>query len=1136
MKKKILILFYFLYNINAFAQGGCNPSVSQEISDFSPNPLFGYMQWSYDTLTLTNTGNCDVTVRPEFVIQHSDTTIKQNDIRIQWYSPVPPGFWSDIPYNIDNNGNAYGYWSFTSNTTNDSLGRTISLNSPPQSIPVRVRFHNANNSPPNGAPYGTYTAEWITYEVDNIGNIIQQLSPPDSVSLSLVDCNTFNVDESNSTNISCNGLNNGDASILSIENGSGNYSYLWSDGQATATATSLSAGSYTCTITDLSWSCSTTVSFSITEPDSITSNFTFTNATCYDTANGSAIVNFYGGTIGQDSGDVNYVLGWDTLTYNLPWPITQFTTPIGVPAGTYPYTATDINGCVHHDTIIISQPPALLDSVITNTVSCFGANDGSIIASASGGTAPYNFSYTDISGNPINPNLLAAGNYIVNISDNNNCLSANSPLNITINEPDEVQINLETNNISCNGLNDGLAEITPFGCDSCDIIWSNSITNTNINNNLPVGSYWVTITNIITTCSETEAFFITEPSAVNSNSITNNISCYGENDGSAIINIFGGTTGQNTADTNYILTWNNTDYILSVPTTSFSTANNLNAGTHIYNITDINGCTSIDSLVIIEPDSLYATYTLSNYSGYNVACFGGNNADMNIQIFGGSPNYEHYFNGILSNNNLLQNLSAGSFIDSIVDANGCSYTETININEPATSVNGILNSTRISCNGACDGSINIVANGGVAPYNYTWSNGITTNIIDSLCSGVYSVNIMDNNGCDTSISFILTEPLELTSLISADTITCHNDSAYSNILIWGGTSPYQYNWSNGDTNYFTYLHAGLYTVTITDINGCSLSDTVLLINPDSISIQSINTNATCFGLYDASINLNVISGGNSPYQYSIDNGLTSQNTNTFSNLSAGTYSCVITDVNGCLNDIQIQITQPDSLYSNISNTNASCYGECDAVATTNIYGGTAPYLEDWNGSNPNALCAGFHNVTITDAAGCMHNNSITVSQPNPIIINITQNGTSLQATSGLLNYQWYDNLGNPIASATSDIYYPMTEGFYFVEVTDSNGCSAASYPYEYVITNIEINNINNINIYPNPTNSKLFIKSSSSIRKIAIYSLLGKKVFEQKIDNMKRLNIIDLSDMCKGIYLIEIQVENEIINKRIILQ
>ena len=76
---------------------------------------------------------------------------------------------------------------------------------------------------------------------------------------------------------------------------------------------------------------------------------------------------------------------------------------------------------------------------------------------------------------------------------------------------------------------------------------------------------------------------------------------------------------------------------------------------------------------------------------------------------------------------------------------------------------------------------------------------------------VYSVNIMDNNGCDTSISFILTEPLELTSLISADTITCHNDSAYSNILIWGGTSPYQYNWSNGDTNYFTYLHAGLYS-------------------------------------------------------------------------------------------------------------------------------------------------------------------------------------------------------------------------------------------------------------------------------------------------------------------------------------
>ena len=282
--------------------GACNSSLSQTISAFNPNPLTGYMQNSICSLSLDNTGTCDLNIRPQFIISNNNSFISQGDIIIEWYNPAFT-FWANIPYSVDNNGNVYGYWSPTSNTTHDSTGYEFQNGSIAQTIPVRVRFMNPNNSPPNGAPYGTYLAAWTTYEVDSIGNIIQALSNTDTIEINLVDCSTFTIDNIISNDATCFGGNDGDA-LAVIISGSGNYDYLWSNGQTSENIQSLSAGTYTVTATDLSTGCIAIDSVSINEPLQISASYNSNNITCNGGNDGAISITT---TNGSGSYDYNWI-------------------------------------------------------------------------------------------------------------------------------------------------------------------------------------------------------------------------------------------------------------------------------------------------------------------------------------------------------------------------------------------------------------------------------------------------------------------------------------------------------------------------------------------------------------------------------------------------------------------------------------------------------------------------------------------------------------------------------------------------------------------------------------------------------------------------------------------------------------
>jgi len=1122
------------YDSNADCDNGtcivCTETTTQELNGFIPNTLTTIGTWAYDTLSITNNGNCDINIRPEFTISLNNGAISQGDFKIKYEVPELPGSSFELPYNIDANGNAYGFFGgpFSSPT---GIILTSGAN---QSVFIQVKFLNTAN-------HGEYTAIWNTKEVDDItGNVIQTLSENDTTILNYVNCNIFQPYTSFS-NISCSGDSNGSALIDSIANGSGNYnyswinvldpgnilspsstitalssgdysctiidanwncsetatftitepndfiivndqtnllcfedssgiatvsvteatspySYIWSNGDTTNTATGLAEGTYTCNITDANF-CDTTISFAIIQPADLTSSYTQTNVRCWGENNGSAIVNFFGGTTESTPGDTSYILGWEGLLTALLYPITEFqtTTVAPLPPGVYPYTVTDLNDCTINDTIIITQPDSLYTGYTTGSysgfeISCYGSNDGEIDILITGGTPPFDNYLNDILQSSLISNNLFSGTYTGSIVDANGCTATNT---IILTEPAELIPILTPFDISCNGLCDG--EITSNisgGVLPYSYEWSNlQITDTAAG--LCTGNYSLSVTDM-NNCIEDVQATISEPPVISVSDSTANITTYGGTDGYIYISSSGGSG------------------LLST------------------NWTSIDGFTSISEDIL--------------------------------------------------------NLSASTYYLEIIDTNSCIYLDTLELTQPSSLSLNIDSVIYTSCYDSCNGSINVTANGGDSTYTYSWVNILDTSAIISinddisdLCYGEYIITVDD--GDTTLIDTInIYQPQPITTILSVDSILCYNGTAQAELNVWGGTQPFTYNWSNGGNSYITTISHGTHSINVVDTNGCSFDTSVTLANPDSISTQIAEIyHVDCFGGNNGSVSINITNGGTSPYTFSNDNGATYQSSNTFNNLSAGNYFFLISDDNNCLGSASVEVTEPSEIISTTTEIiDASCYLECDGNASTTAAGGTAPYSYLWtNGDSTQTatdLCAGFYSITITDANGCLNTNSAIINEPNPLLINVWIDGNNVVATSGFSSYQWYDNNDTLISGDTNSIFTPAGAGAYYVSVSDANGCTANSYIIEYNISSLEDYSLIT-KIFPNPTNGNITINSEYAIKSISVYNSIGNQLLSvNNNENSTTETKLDLSTFAKGVYSIKINLNNQIINQRIILQ
>lgn len=297
---------------------------------------------------------------------------------------------------------------------------------------------------------------------------------------------------------------------------------------------------------------------------------------------------------------------------------------------------------------------------------------------------------------------------------------------------------------------------------------------------------------------------------------------------------------------------------------------------------------------------------------------------------------------------------------------------------------------QISCAGASDGSIDLQISGAVLPLNIVWSDGAVTEDRSGLTAGQYTVTVTDSSGQVESLSINLNEPPTL--LIAVDSIRPAScplvKTGFIRISVSGGVSPYAYAWSDGSTDEDNdSLRQGVYTVTVSDANGCSttLQDSVNSYPP--ISVQDSVTPASCFGFADGSIDIGV-SGGLAPYRYLWSTGSTTQD---ISGLVSGTYTITVRYGGGCRDTLDFFVTEPDSILMNATVNGISCAGNSDGSVVLSPTGGNPPYTFLWvDGSTTaslNGLASGTYGVTLVDQKNCTLADSFFVNEPLPLVAN-----------------------------------------------------------------------------------------------------------------------------------------------------
>lgn len=685
------------------------------------------------------------------------------------------------------------------------------------------------------------------------------------------------------TEAGCGGVADGTATIM-VTGGTADFTYLWSDamGQITTTATGLEAGEYFVTVTDTNL-CTSVTSTVVTTPSSINLlSLVTTDASCFEEENGTLSATADGGTA-----PLNYTVGTTG-----PLPTGDFS---DLGAGAYNLVVTDAMGCSSNYPFTITEPTEIETTPINiQTIDCQNPI-GSATVSVTGGSLPYSFSWSNMQADSILMTNIV-GEYYVTVTDGLACMVLDT---VQIDEADILSIN--TGSMStCNGSMTGFASTeiiagtAPF-VYQWDANAENAVTDTVFN--LVPGMYTVTVTDA-GNCEVIETITVGEfPAMMLSTSITD-ADCNGAPDGTATVTVMGGTS-----DFTYL--WNDA----TGQTTA--TATNLSAGLYTVTVTDFNGCTITADANVSTP----AMLSIGSISATDVSCFDGMNGTATVTATGGTGDFTFaWSDAAMQNTDTATNLNPAEYTVTVSDEAGCQVTASVEV-ENAEAILLDFATVNVLCANDIDGSIDLtIISGGNPTFTYAWSNMETTQDLNNLSAGNYSVIVTDADMCTATSDATINTTAPITVTPTTQDATCYNyaDASVS-IAVAGGVEPYTYAWSTGETtDDLSDISAGAYELTVTDANNCGVFSMIEILQPN-IFIATVETlEPLCAGDETGALTITPV-GGQPDFQYSID-GITYTDNPVFDNIAAQNYHIFVQDGNDCLFDsTNVLVAEPQEL-------------------------------------------------------------------------------------------------------------------------------------------------------------------------------------------------------------------------------
>lgn len=894
-------------------------------------------------------------------------------------------------------------------------------------------------------------------------------------------------------NVNCKDGNDGYI-YMSVSGASEPYTYTWTYPDATTSSskdiTSLKAGIYHFKVEDSLGNIYEN-DYQVTEPKLLTVETTITS-------------NFEEPCYGDELANIDIAIDGGTLPYSVTWigvtdeQKTDSAHVKNLAAATYQVKIVDALGCQTSLTQAITQPDAPLSfkSAVITENQCHGEGAGSITIEMQGGTEPYSYQWsgTGVRTTDQNQTGLNGGDFEVIVTDKNGCSISRK---FTLFDPEAINAVAKGNNLKCH--NDASGKIwveVDGGVFPYSFEWkdeaSTVISNDSVLTAMDEGEYFIEVKDNLG-CTANASVKITQPEELKTATSVWNVDCFGNNNGKVSVTVTGGTPA-------YKYEW----YKLPDITTVISIENevtDLEPGQYKANIKDANGCpVSTQTLTVTQPKKLTISYTKED-----VAIYGEATGKINAEAHEGSQPYTFTWSGpsitaANEHNEVLTDLLAGNYYLEVEDGNGCKEFEMVSITQPEVlDVKATVKDA--VCYGTPTGSIVLQISGGDENYSYSWTSvkGYTADTKDivNVPADDYTVTVSDNSGASFTRTYKVDEPKELIAEVvtsgSILSVNCFGDKngaikcAYS-----GGTMPYTVTWNGNDvpasvadSSYVTGLGAGTYTISLKDANECQAAVISQVIDGPvaPLKVDGVVENNKCFTDQQGKITLTV-TGGTEPYTYSWTGGagLQPDAKDQTTLVSGETYRVEVTDANRCTESKVFTLAPLTEMQMSLESTPVSCFGKSDGTLKAEVRGGTEPYVPEWRNSDDtwrftgyetNSLKADTYTFTVSDANGCTLTDNVEITEPTKLTVKIDATDV---LCNGLDDGEAYANV--PEGAGTTpyeyiwykdDVEYGrgshltnLGNGYYRVDVTDRNGCSAtdntvikSSVPINIIVTHKE---------------------------------------------------------------------------------